>query len=173
MGVTNDPGTDGVTAARARRLSAPAAERVSAGCYGALVSASTLIGLREASLGTVVGLVVLTNLVYFAIHVFSYTIGDTDTTRRPGSVIIHHLKVSAPMVSAAFAPVLCVSVLVLSGVGMATAVLWGVGVALIYLVLVATWGAALRRYPPVAVFGTAVVTAGVSAALLLAKISLH
>ncbi|SDP32419.1 hypothetical protein SAMN04487788_3037 [Microbacterium testaceum StLB037] len=49
---------------RQRRLSTDTAERISAGCYGALVSASTLIGLGEADLSDVILVVALTNVVY-------------------------------------------------------------------------------------------------------------
>jgi hypothetical protein len=173
METTGASDADAGRSKRGRQLSPPAAERISAGCYGALVSASTLMGLGDADLGAVVTLVVLTNLVYFAIHVFAYTIGDTDTTRTPLAVMTHHLAVSAPMISVTFAPVLCVSVLVLFGVAIKVAVLWGVGVALAYLVSVATAGAALRGYSPLAIVGVAIVSAVGSAALLIAKISLH
>jgi hypothetical protein len=47
------------------------AERVSAGCYGSIVAASTLAGSAAVPPGELALLVVATNLVYFSTHVFS------------------------------------------------------------------------------------------------------
>lgn len=154
------------------RLGKDAAERISAGCYGALVSASTLIGLGGTDLGRVVLVVALTNLVYFATHVFAYSLGDV-SSERPSRVVRHHMAVSAPMVSVTFLPLLLVVALAAFDVALQTALLWGVGVAMAYLVIVATAGARLRRYPVVAVLLTAVGAAAVAALLVLAKLSLH
>lgn len=158
--------------APSRRLGNDAAERISAGCYGALVSASTLFGLNDTDLGIVVAVVALTNIVYFATHVFAYSLGDV-STERPSRIISHHLRVSAPMVSVTFAPLLVVVVLTLTGVDLSTALLWGVGVAMTYLVVVATTGARLRGYSPLTVVLTAVGAAVVSALLVVAKLLLH
>jgi len=155
-----------------RRFGKDAAERISAGCYGALVSASTLIGLGGAELGDVIAVVALTNIVYFATHVFASSLGDV-SSKRPGAIIRHHLAVSAPMVSVTFLPLLVVVVLVAVGVGLGTALLWGVGVAMTYLVVVATTGARLRGYSPVAVVLTAVGAAVLSGLLIVAKLLLH
>lgn len=155
-----------------RRLGHDAAERISAGCYGALVSASTLIGLSGSDLGVVVAVVALTNLVYFATHVFAYCLGDT-SAERPWAIFRHHLAVSAPMVSVTFLPLLVVVLLVAFGVDLPTALLWGVGVAMMYLVVVATTGARLRGYSPVGVVLTAIGAALVSALLIVAKLLLH
>ena len=57
-------------------LGKEAAERVSAGCYGAIVAASTLAGSADLPAGRLILLVVATNLVYYGTHVFAYTIGD-------------------------------------------------------------------------------------------------
>ncbi|OZD38594.1 hypothetical protein CH252_32175 [Rhodococcus sp. 06-1477-1B] len=157
---------------RQRRLSTDTAERISAGCYGALVSASTLIGLGEADLGDVILVVALTNLVYFATHVFAYSLGDV-SSERPSRIFRHHMRVSAPMVSVTFLPLLIVVLLVAFGVGLSTALLWGVGVAMAYLVIVATAGARLRGYSPLVVVVTAVGAALVSALLIVAKLLLH
>lgn len=155
-----------------RSLGPDAAERISAGCYGALVSASTLIGLGTADLGDVIAVVALTNLVYFATHVFAYSLGDV-SSKRPSRIIAHHLTVSAPMVSVTFLPLLLVVVLAGTGVALSTALLWGVAVAVSYLVIVATAGARLRGYSPVAVALTAVGSAVVAALLIVAKLLLH
>ena len=155
-----------------RRLGHSAAERISAGCYGALVSASTLIGLGDSDLGLVVAVVALTNLVYCATHVFAYSLGDT-STRRPWTIFRHHLAVSAPMVSVTFLPLLVVVLLVTFGVDLPSALLWGVGVAMTYLVVVATVGARLRGYSPLGVVLTALGAALVSALLVVAKLLLH
>lgn len=160
------------TDASSRRLGRDAAERISAGCYGALISASTLFGLSDTDLGTVIAVVALTNLVYFATHVFAYSLGDV-SARRPGQVVLHHLRVSAPMISATFAPLLVVVVLSATGVALSTALLWGVAVAMTYLVVVATAGARLRGYSFVAVLLTAMGAAIVAAVLITAKLLLH
>lgn len=155
-----------------RTLGHDAAERISAGCYGALVSASTLIGLGTTDLALVIAVVALTNAVYFATHVFAYSLGDTSTDR-PGRIFLHHLRVSAPMVSVTFLPLLVVVVLDAFGVSLPTALLWGVGVAMAYLVVVATAGARLRGYSAPGVVLTAVGAAIVSALLISAKLMLH
>ncbi|KTS07606.1 MULTISPECIES: hypothetical protein [Microbacterium] len=159
-------------AENARRLGTDAAERISAGCYGALVSASTLIGLGDADLSDVIAVVALTNVVYFATHVFAYSLGDV-SAKRPLSIIRHHLAVSAPMVSVTFLPLLVVVVLVATGVDLPTALLWGVGVAMAYLVAVATVGARLRGYSPIVVILTAVGAAVIAGLLIVAKLLLH
>jgi len=151
-----------------------AAERVSAGCYGALVAATTLIGLTETSTRSLVLVVVLTNLIYYATHVFAYTIGGpTDGEPSGWRSVRHHLAVSAPMISVTFLPVLLVIVLDLFGVDRSDSLIAGVIAALVYLVAVATGGAYLRGLRPLAVFLVGVLTFLVSAALVLAKLSLH
>lgn len=159
-------------AENARRLGTDAAERISAGCYGALVSASTLIGLGTADLSKVILVVALTNLVYFATHVFASTLGDV-SSERSWPIIRHHLAVSAPMVSVTFLPLLVVVALVASGVDLPTALLWGVGVAMSYLIAVATVGARLRGSSPIVVILTAVGAAVIAVLLVLAKLLLH
>lgn len=155
-----------------RTFGKDAAERISAGCYGALVSASTLIGLGSADLPLVVVVVALTNIIYFATHVFASSLGDT-STERPGRIFAHHLYVSAPMVSVTFVPLLVVVVLVAFGVSLPTALLWGVAVAMAYLVVVATAGARLRGYSALGVVLTAAGAAIVSVLLVTAKWMLH
>jgi hypothetical protein len=59
-----------------RELGREGAERVSAGCYGSIVAASTLAGSAAIPPGELALLVVATNLVYFSTHVFAYSIGD-------------------------------------------------------------------------------------------------
>lgn len=159
-------------AENARRLGTDAAERISAGCYGALVSASTLIGLGDADLSDVILVVALTNLVYFATHVFAYSLGDT-SSKHPWPIVRHHLAVSAPMVSVTFLPLLVVVLLVATGVDLPTALLWGVGVAMAYLVSVATIGARLRGYSPIVVILTAIGAAVIAGLLIVAKLLLH
>lgn len=160
--------------ARKNRFGPDAAERISAGCYGALVAATTLIGLTETSTSSLVLIVVLTNLIYYATHVFAYTIGAPATDETSGWVTVrHHLAVSAPMVSVTFAPVILVIVLELFGVGRDDALVAGVIAALVYLVSVATGGAYVRGLRPLAVILVGVLTFLVSVALVLAKLSLH
>lgn len=155
-------------------LSVDAAERISAGCYGALVAASTLVATRETSLGNLVTIVVLTNVIYYATHVFAYTIGDhSPEATSPLKVMRHHLKVSAPLVSAAFAPVIIVLLLSAFGLGSDAATVGGVITAVLFLASVATVGAILRRFPPLSIVAIAIGTIIVSFALVLAKISLH
>ncbi|MBB3158842.1 hypothetical protein FHS07_002560 [Microbacterium proteolyticum] len=161
-----------MTAATAKPLGHIAAERISAGCYGALVSASTLVGLGGSDLGLVVAVVALTNVVYFATHVFAYSVGDT-SAERPSRIVAHHLRVSAPMVSVTFLPLLVVVVLVAFRVDLPTALLWGVGVAMSYLVVVATAGARLRGSSGLGVVLTAIGAALVSTLLIVAKLLLH
>jgi len=159
---------------RRDRFGPNAAERVSAGCYGALVSATTLIGLTETSLGSLVLVVVLTNLIYFATHVFAYTISSPSSSDQTGwQAVRHHVVVSAPMVSVTFVPIALVVVLDLVGVDRETAVLVGVMAALAYLVAVATGGAFFRGLRPLAVTLVGVLTGLISVALIAAKFSIH
>jgi hypothetical protein len=148
------------------------AERISAGCYGALVSASTLVGLGDAEPATIIAVVTLTNLVYFVTHVFAYTLGDTSGGPL-GRALLHHAWVSAPMVSVTFVPLLVVLVLAASGVGMTTALLWGVGTAMLYLVSVAVVGARLRGLSVLGVIVVGILAAAISALLIAAKLLLH
>jgi hypothetical protein len=158
----------------ASQLGPDAAERISAGCYGALVAATTLVELGDVSAGKLITFVILTNVIYYATHVFAYTIGDhggADTS--PGRSVLHHLRVSAPIVSAAFAPLLVVLLLEAIGVGHEPSVIGGVAAAILFLAIVATVGARLRRLPRAVVILTPVVTILIAALLLWAKLSLH
>lgn len=148
------------------------AERVSAGAYGSLIAASTLIGVGGQPIGTIIGVVVVTNLVYYATHVFAYSIGPGD-----GSVgwknVGHHLQVSAPMLSAAFLPVVVVVVGFAFGLSTVTATQIGVIVATLVLCGVAVTGAGLRGIRGWALVFVGTGTAVLAAALILAKYSLH
>ncbi len=66
-----------------------------------------------------------------------------------------------------------VVVLVAFGVSLPTALLWGVAVAMAYLVVVATAGARLRGYSALGVVLTATGAAIVSVLLVTAKWMLH
>jgi len=170
----NGEGATATGGKRRDRFGPDAAERISAGCYGALIAATTLIGLTDVSTGSLVLIVVLTNLIYYATHVFAYTIGSPPSGETSGwATVRHHLAVSAPMVSVTFAPVLLVVVSEASGVGRNDALVVGVTTALVYLVAVATAGAYLRGFRPIVVILVGGLTFLVSAALVLAKLSLH
>lgn len=122
-----------------------AAERVSAGCYGAVVAASTLAGTAELPAGKLVLLVVATNLVYFGTHVFAYTIGDPDLERHHlGKVLARHARIGAPMITAAFLPLVVALVLEGLGVNHQSATNIGVFTAAGLLVVVALPGAYLH-----------------------------
>ncbi|TFC50458.1 hypothetical protein E3T37_06270 [Cryobacterium sp. TMT2-10] len=142
------------------------AERISAAAYGLLVAASTLIGLGDSAASTIIIVVLITNLVYYATHVFAYSIGDQ--TAGWGS-IRHHLRVSAPMISAAFAPLLAVLVVLFFGGDTRTATLVGMITASVLLSVVAVSGVRLRgiRGWPLAL--VAVGTVLLAGFLILAK----
>src|SRR5829696_9391176 len=93
---------------RSRRgLGREGAERVSAGCYGSIVAASTLAGSAAVPPGELALLVVATNLVYFGTHVFAYSIGDPDLERQHlHRIAARHARVGAPMISSAFLPLM-------------------------------------------------------------------
>jgi hypothetical protein len=158
----------------ARQLGPDAAERISAGCYGALVAATTLVEIGDVSVGKLITFVILTNVIYYATHVFAYTIGDHGAAdEAPGRSLLHHLRVSAPIVLAAFVPLVIVLLLELAGVAHVPAVICGVGVAVVCLAAIATVGAWMRRVALIAVILTPVVTIAISALLVFAKFSLH
>src|SRR6476620_3462588 len=120
------------------------AERVSAGCYGAIVAASTLAGSAELAAWLLVLLVIVTNLVYFGTHVFAYTIGDANPEHRQlHQVAAHHAQVSAAMISSAFLPLIVALVLEFVGVDHERATNLGVLTAAGLLVAVALPGAYL------------------------------
>jgi hypothetical protein len=99
-----------------RGLGREGAERVSAGCYGSIVAASTLAGSAAVPPGELALLVVATNLVYFSTHVFAYSIGDPNVEgKHLPQVAAHHARVAAPMVSTAFLPLVVVLVLEILG----------------------------------------------------------
>ena len=148
------------------RIGPAGAERISAGAYGLLVAASTLIGLGRSSAGTIIIVVMITNLVYFATHVFAYSIGDTELG---WTHVRHHLRVSAPMISAAFVPLLTVLALLALGFDTGIATLIGMITATVLLAVVAVGGLRLRGirgWPLVLVVAGTVLVAAV---LILAK----
>ncbi|MFE1664628.1 hypothetical protein [Microbacterium sp. P02] len=160
------------THARRGPLGPVAAERVSAGCYGSLVAASTLIGLGEAEIGWLIAVVILTNAIYYATHVFAYTVGDSSGDS-PLKVARHHLRVSAPMISATFGPLIVVLLLLLMGVGQEVAVSIGAGAGLATLAAVATTGAVLRGARMWEGVAVAAVTVALGTALIIFKFELH
>lgn len=126
-------------------LGKEAAERVSAGCYGSVVAASTLAGTAEVPLLQLTLLVLATNLVYFVTHVFAYTIGDSDLEREDlFRVAAHHASVGGPMITAAFVPLAVVVALELFGMDHERATTIGVITAGGLLVVVALPGAYLH-----------------------------
>ncbi|WP_156821298.1 hypothetical protein [Microlunatus phosphovorus] len=128
-----------------RELGREAAERVSAGCYGAIVAASTLAGTAELPTGKLTLLVVATNLVYFGTHVLAYSIGDPDLERQHlHRIAARHARVAAPMISAAFLPLIVALVLEALGVQHDQATNIGVFTAAGLLVVVALPGAYLH-----------------------------
>ena len=109
------------------------------------MAASTLAGSAALPPGQLALLVVATNLVYFRTHVFAYTIGDADIERKHlHQVAAHHARVAAPMITAAFVPLLVVVVLRLLGVNQGRATNLGVITAAVLLVGVALPGAYLH-----------------------------
>ena len=148
------------------RIGPAGAERISAGAYGLLVAASTLIGLGNSSVLTIIVVVMITNFLYYATHVFAYSIGDTEIG---WTHVRHHLRVSAPMISAAFVPLLTVLALLALGFDTGTATLIGVITATVLLALVAVGGLRLRGirgWPLLLMAAGTVLLAGV---LVLAK----
>jgi hypothetical protein len=131
---------------RSRRgLGREAAERVSAGCYGAVVAAATLAGTAELPAGKLTLLVVATNLVYFGTHVFAYSIGDPDLEQQHlHRIAAHHARIGAPMITAAFLPLIVALVLEALGVNHEQATNIGVFTAAALLVVVALPGAYLH-----------------------------
>ena len=154
-----------------RGLGREGAERVSAGCYGSIVAASTLAGSAAVPPGQLALLVVATNLVYFGTHVFAYSIGDPDLERRPlGQVAAHHARVGAPMVSAAFLPLIVVLVLEALGADHHRATNIGVMTAAGLLVVVALPAAYLHGVRGWGLFFLTVVILAMTTVLVLAKV---
>ena len=152
-------------------LGKEAAERVSAGCYGAIVAASTLAGSADVPAGRLILLVVATNLVYYGTHVFAYTIGDANPEQKQlHQVAAHHARVSAAMISSAFLPLVVALVLEFVGVDHERATNIGVITAAGLLVAVALPGAYLhgvRGWGLALVTGLVLVMTGV---LVFAKV---
>jgi hypothetical protein len=176
----SDGSADGQERFLDRDIGPEAAERVSAGVYGSLVACTTLIGLSDRPLLTLVWIVIATNLVYYATHVFAYTIGSRPRSQEEArahsslaGAVLHHAVVGAPLASAAFLPIIVVVVLELLGVAQALAILFGVVVAAISLAGVATTGVYLRGVRGLPLVITAAVALGIAALLVWAKLSLH
>lgn len=152
-------------------LGRDATERVSAGCYGAIVAASTLAGTAQLPAGKLIWLVVATNLVYFGTHVFAYSIGDPDLERQHlHQIVAHHARVGAPMITAAFLPLIVSLVLEALGVDHEQATNIGVFTAAGLLVVVALPGAYLHG---VRGWGLALITlliVAMTALLVIAKV---
>jgi hypothetical protein len=154
---------------RGRRLGPHGAERISAGVYGALITASTLFGLGDSPLATIVEVVAGTNLVYYATHVFAYTIGSTDETPS-WKTVKHHLSVGAPMIGVVFAPLVVVLLLCVCGVDTSAATLWGMGTAGAVLLGVVIAGLHIRRIGRRASLEIILGTTVVAALLVFAKV---
>jgi hypothetical protein len=168
---------DPVTARRAVQLvphDAPAAamaQRVSAGCYGSIVAASTLAGSARVPPGGLALLVVATNLVYFSTHVFAYSIGDPNVEgKHLPQVAAHHARLAAPMVSTAFLPLVVVLVLEILGADHQRATSAGVITAAGLLVVVGLPGAYLHGVHGWGLALLTVVILAMTTVLVLAKL---
>jgi len=116
-------------------------------------------------------LVVATNLVYFGTHVFAYSIGDPDVEREHlYQVAAHHARIGAPMISAAFVPLVVVLVLEILGVDHRRATNFGVITAAALLVVVALPGAFLHGVRGWGLALLTVVILAMTTALVLAKV---
>jgi hypothetical protein len=157
---------------RSRRgLGREAAERVSAGCYGAIVAASTLAGTSELPAGKLTLLVVATNLVYYGTHVFAYSIGDADLEHQHlHRIAAHHARVGAPMISAAFLPLIVALVLEALGVDHQRATNIGVFTAAGLLVVVALPGAYLHGVRGWGLVWITLLIAALTGVLVVAKV---
>jgi hypothetical protein len=154
-----------------RGLGREGAERVSAGCYGSIVAASTLAGSAAVPPGELALLVVATNLVYFSTHVFAYSIGDPNVEgNHLPQVAAHHAQVAAPMVSAAFLPVVVVLVLEILGADHQRAISVGVITAAGLLVVVGFSGAYLHGVRGLGLALLTLVILAMTTVLVLAKL---
>jgi hypothetical protein len=178
MGMSDEPAHD--SHFFDRDIGPEAAERVSAGVYGSLVACTTLIGVSDRPLGTLIWIVIATNLVYYATHVFAYTIGSRPRSAEEAGekrsllgTVLHHAAVGAPLASAAFLPIIVVVVLELFGVEQSKAVLFGVIVAALSLASVATTGIYLRGVRGLPIVLSAIAALVVAGLLVWAKLSLH
>lgn len=154
-----------------RGLGREGAERVSAGCYGSIVAASTLAGSAAVPPGELALLVVATNLVYFSTHVFAYSIGDPNVEgKHLLQVAAHHARVAAPMVSAAFLPLVVVLVLEVLGADHQRATSVGVITAAGLLVVVGLPGAYLHGVRGWGLALLTVVILAMTTVLVLAKL---
>jgi hypothetical protein len=154
-----------------RRAGPEATERVSAGCYGAIVAASTLAGSAALPAASLILLVVATNSVYFGTHVLAYAIGDPNLEREPfHRLVVHHARVAGPMITAVFVPLLVVLTLEFFGTDHERATNIGVITAAGLLVAVALPGAYVHgmRGWRLAVLGFAVIA--MTTLLVLAKV---
>ena len=114
---------------------------------------------------------VATNLVYFGTHVFAYSIGDPDLERRDLlRVAAHHARVGAPMISAAFLPLVVVLVLEVLGADHFRATDIGVITAAGLLVVVALPGAYLHGVRGWGLALLTVVILAMTTVLVLAKV---
>lgn len=154
-------------------LGREAAERVSAGCYGAIVAASTLAGTAEVPAGQLTLLVVATNFVYFGTHVFAYSLADPDLEHQHlDRIARHHARVGAPMVSAAFLPLVVALVLKALGVHHELATNLGVLAAAGLLAAVALPGAYLHGVRGLGLALVALFIVVMTGALVAAKVLL-
>ena len=154
-----------------RGLGREGAERVSAGCYGSIVAASTLAGSAAVPPGELALLVVATNLVYFSTHVFAYSIGDPNVEgKHLPQVAAHHARVAAPMVGAAFLPLVVVLVLEILGADQQWATSVGVITAAGLLVVVGLPGAYLHGVRGWGLALLTVVILAMTTVLVLAKL---
>ncbi|GAA3717131.1 hypothetical protein GCM10022204_41270 [Microlunatus aurantiacus] len=100
------------------------------------MAASTLAGTSSLPAGKLT--LLATNLVYYGTHVFAYSIGDSDLEHQHlHRVAAHHARVGAPMISAAFLPLIVALVLEALGVHHQQATNIGVFTAAGLLVVVA------------------------------------
>ena len=116
-------------------------------------------------------LLVATNLVYFSTHVFAYSIGDPNVEgKHLPQVAAHHARVAAPMVSAAFLPLVVVLVLEILGADHQRATSVGVITAAGLLVVVGLPGAYLHGVRGWGLALLTVVILAMTTVLVLAKL---
>lgn len=147
-------------------------ERVSSAIYGLMITAVSLItgAIHGGSLWHLLALTFATNLIYFLTHVFCEAIVPDPNDH---ATLRHHAWVSAPMITAAFSPMLVTALAYWAGLRLLDAVWVGLGWDLLGFVIAAWWGMRKRGYSRIKRLLILSVVLAIMALLVIGKLALH
>lgn len=146
---------------------------MSSAIYGLMITAVSMIAgaLHGGELWHLLGITLATNMLYFLTHLFAEAVVPAPEEEQ--TTLRHHAWVSAPILTAAFTPMLITAIANLCGLPLLQAVWVGLGWDLLGFVALGWLGLRRRGYGLVKRILIIAVVVAIMALLILGKLLLH